>query len=153
MYLVLLVKIMMCSKLRCQKSFKLKHISYQIGKGSTAVQPRLTSVDEIHVPSGNTQGWLVQRSRRGAARAEDAQGSPTQSHISPSILVYVEKTLPGRALTPGTKSDCSGVDGSRSWVWGLGIECCWLMRGVYTCMQCTPTCVRNPSRTVTLPNI
>jgi len=25
---------------------------------------------------------------RGAARAEDAQGTPTQSHISPSILVY-----------------------------------------------------------------
>ena len=24
----------------------------------------------------------------GAARAEDAQGTPTQSHISPSILVY-----------------------------------------------------------------
>ena len=27
-------------------------------------------------------------SRRGAVRAEDAQGTPTQSHISPSILVY-----------------------------------------------------------------
>jgi len=25
---------------------------------------------------------------RGAARAEDAQETPTQSHISPSILVY-----------------------------------------------------------------
>jgi len=25
---------------------------------------------------------------RGAARAEDAQGTPTQSHMSPSILVY-----------------------------------------------------------------
>ena len=25
---------------------------------------------------------------RGTARAEDAQGTPTQSHISPSILVY-----------------------------------------------------------------
>jgi len=30
-------------------------------------------------------------SGRGAARAEDAQGTPTQSHISPSILVYEEK--------------------------------------------------------------
>jgi len=30
-------------------------------------------------------------SERGAARAEDAQGTPTQSHISPSILVYDEK--------------------------------------------------------------
>ena len=27
-------------------------------------------------------------SGRGAARAEDAQGTPTQSHISPTILVY-----------------------------------------------------------------
>ena len=25
---------------------------------------------------------------RGAARAEDAQGTPNQSHLSPSILVY-----------------------------------------------------------------
>jgi len=30
-------------------------------------------------------------SGRGAARAEDAQGTPTQSHISPSILVYEDK--------------------------------------------------------------
>ena len=28
---------------------------------------------------------------RGAAREEDAQGTPTQSHVSPSILVYEEK--------------------------------------------------------------
>ena len=27
-------------------------------------------------------------SGRGAARAEDAQGTPTQSQVSPSILVY-----------------------------------------------------------------
>ena len=31
-------------------------------------------------------GWL--NGGRGAARAEDAQRTPTQSHISPSILVY-----------------------------------------------------------------
>jgi len=30
---------------------------------------------------------------RGAARADDAQGTPTQSHISPSILVYEDKVL------------------------------------------------------------
>jgi len=28
---------------------------------------------------------------RGFTRAEDAQGTPTRSHISPSILVYEEK--------------------------------------------------------------
>ena len=30
----------------------------------------------------------LEGSGRGAARAEDAQGTPTQSHVSPSILVY-----------------------------------------------------------------
>ena len=30
-------------------------------------------------------------SGRGAARTEDAQGTPTQRHISPSVLVYKEK--------------------------------------------------------------
>jgi len=30
---------------------------------------------------------------RGTARAEDAQGTPTQSHISPSIQVYEENTF------------------------------------------------------------
>jgi len=30
-------------------------------------------------------------SGRGAARAKDAQGTPTQSHISPSILVYEDE--------------------------------------------------------------
>ena len=33
------------------------------------------------------------RLREGTARAEDAQGTPAQSHISPSILVYEEKHL------------------------------------------------------------
>ena len=35
-----------------------------------------------------TVGWL---SPRGAARAENAQGKPTQSHMSPSILVYEDE--------------------------------------------------------------
>ena len=34
---------------------------------------------------------------RGATRAEDAHGTPTQSHISPSILVYAENGH----VTPG----------------------------------------------------
>ena len=34
----------------------------------------------------------------GTTRAEDAHGTPAQSHISPSILVYEDKHL-GRALT------------------------------------------------------
>ena len=35
--------------------------------------------------------YLLDISGRGAARAEDAQGTPTQSHISPGILVYEDK--------------------------------------------------------------
>jgi hypothetical protein len=34
------------------------------------------------------------RLRRGAARAEDAQGTPTQSHVSPIILVYEDSGFP-----------------------------------------------------------
>ena len=34
-------------------------------------------------------GWLY-GSGRGTTRADDAQGTPTQSNISPSILVYKE---------------------------------------------------------------
>jgi len=37
-------------------------------------------------------------SGRGTTRAEDAQGTPTQSHISPSILVYEEN--PGNRQEP-----------------------------------------------------
>ena len=37
-------------------------------------------------------------SGRGAARAEDAQGTPTQSQISPSILVHEEYRLPHGAF-------------------------------------------------------
>ena len=35
----------------------------------------------------------------GTARAEDAQGTPTQSHISPSILVYEDETVAVAVLT------------------------------------------------------
>ena len=37
-------------------------------------------------------GWL--NCGRGTTRAEDAQGTPTQSNISPSILVYEDKSDP-----------------------------------------------------------
>ena len=38
----------------------------------------------LHAACDKTQGYLTQR--RGTTRAEDAQGTPTQSRISPSIL-------------------------------------------------------------------
>ena len=34
-------------------------------------------------------------SGRGAARAEDAHGTPTQSHVSPSMLVYEDELSQG----------------------------------------------------------
>jgi hypothetical protein len=37
-------------------------------------------------------------SRRGTPRAEDAQGTPTQSHASPSVLVYEEQPVDLRLL-------------------------------------------------------
>ena len=50
-------------------------------------------------------GWLngflthhIHRGTSGSARAEDAQGTPTQSPISPSILVYDEKQLLCKAI-------------------------------------------------------
>ena len=46
-------------------------------------------------------GQLAQRIWRGAARAEDAQGTPTPSHISPSILVSEDKPT---LLSPAEKS-------------------------------------------------
>ena len=57
----------------------------------------------------------------GAARAEDKQGTPAQSHISPSVLVFTEKLtywnklshllLKGRSLAGGSSGgrDKSGA--------------------------------------------
>ena len=44
---------------------------------------QFTTVDRLRV--GTTNSWDL--SRRGTTRADDAQGTPTQSHTSPSILV------------------------------------------------------------------
>jgi len=43
-------------------------------------------------------GWLNGFSGRGTTRAEDAQGTPTQSHISPSTLASDDKTGSSRRL-------------------------------------------------------
>jgi len=51
-------------------------------------------------------GWLTGFSGRGTTRAEDAQGTPSQSHISPSILVYEEYlTVDFQALIFGSTVD------------------------------------------------
>ena len=49
-------------------------------------------------------------SGKDAARAKDAEGTPSQSHISPSILVYKEKC--GVAVRVGDQ----GVDFTRGQV-------------------------------------
>ena len=55
---------------------------------------RLIGDDRLRV------GWLNSwdLSGRGTTRAEDAQGTPTQSHISPSILVYEDKVVPAAGV-------------------------------------------------------
>jgi len=50
---------------------------------------------------------------RGTARAEDAQGTPTQSHISPSILVYEDYTDASKPLTSSMHGG-RGVAGERA---------------------------------------
>ena len=50
-------------------------------------------------------------SGRGTARAEDAQGTPTQRHISPSILVYENTTLKVVPSSLGSGSGTRLVEG------------------------------------------
>ena len=50
------------------------------------------------MPRSVLSGPLV--SGRGSTRAEDAQGTPTQSHISPSILVYEDYFMPSSPRDP-----------------------------------------------------
>ena len=50
----------------------------------------------------------------GAARAEDAQGTPTQSRISQSILVYEDKTRTLNPTSAVTRSTEAGL--------GLGVD-------------------------------
>ena len=69
-YSILLVKNMLCRKLHCQKVLNLKAFAHKI---------------EIRLR-------VVIDSRLGTTRVKDAQGTPPQSHISTSILVYEEKS-------------------------------------------------------------
>ena len=49
-------------------------------------------------------------SGRGTTRAEEAQGTPTQSHISPSILVYEDKGLGFNPETQPLKNQRRALD-------------------------------------------
>ena len=64
----------------------------QIRNSSRKGQPKLFYSDRLRVR------WL---NGRGTARAADAQGTPTQSHISLSILLYEDK--------PCHEEDTAGV--------------------------------------------
>jgi hypothetical protein len=44
---------------------------------------------------------FVSEVERGAARAKDTQGAPIQSHVSPSVLVYEDESVPGGAAGGG----------------------------------------------------
>ena len=62
----------------------MAHLRLEI---SLMIDSGLVGSTDFH--SSHPQGH--EHSGRGTTRAEDAQGTPTQSHISPSILVYEDK--------------------------------------------------------------
>ena len=62
------------------------------GGGSICLWGNATGALLIRMRAGYL-GVKSQHVSRGTARAEDAQGTPTQSHISPSIPVYEDNRL------------------------------------------------------------
>jgi len=84
---------------------------------------------EATKPSNSTVWRVSGCSGRDTARAEDAQGAPNQIHISPSILVYEEKSSGGDMLVqesfciykaPEFRVQGSGVKVQGSGFRGLG---------------------------------
>ena len=56
----------------------------------------------IFLPGVKDSGLVISTDfGRGTARTEDVQGTPTQSHISPSILVYEDKCTVLRSRVSG----------------------------------------------------
>ena len=83
----------------CQRVVRIAHASQRIFKKMTLKGPyveRLRVEVFIWLEDGHMSpllidsGWIG--SGRGAARAEVAQGIPTQSHVSPSMLVCEDKS-------------------------------------------------------------
>ena len=63
----------------------------------SSVDCDLLSIDRVSINHcWHSHSWDI--SGRGTTRAEDAQETPTQSHISPSILVYEEYPPPAPAF-------------------------------------------------------
>ena len=62
----------------------------------------LMCIENYHTPEPSIHVPKKMRclSGRGTTRAENAQRTPTQSHISPSILVYEEKIVANRVGDP-----------------------------------------------------
>ena len=59
----------MCGKLRCQKSFKLKHISYEIGAILAFVKPDAAAHTVLFPPGfSTTEEGLMQLKYSSAAR-------------------------------------------------------------------------------------
>ena len=55
-------------------------------------------------------------SGRGTTRAEDAQGTPIQGHMSPNILVYEDKMLRSCVKGPHAYAHCPGSQGDPRFV-------------------------------------
>ena len=66
--------------------------------------PAAEKIWHTYASQGQILAWAFRDlSERGAARAKDAQGTPTQSHVSPSILVNVDRLFEG---VPFSLSNC-----------------------------------------------
>ena len=75
------------------------------------------SGNEVTITCITDASGKAHQARRGSARAEDAPKTPTQSHISPSILVYEDKHTPQRADDDSTTRDrdSAGVKTENAW--------------------------------------
>ena len=63
--------------------------------GGKASRERDTPTGKAPTPQGkNSTEKTGKKAGKGTLRAEDTPGTPTQSHISPSILVYEDKKAP-----------------------------------------------------------
>jgi len=95
---------------RCKRKRTLIPISRHVG-AARSFQSRSSSESALSTEHGTHKTatarlwpWLSGKDPKGTARAEYAQGTPTQSHTSPNILVYKDKLfklLPLRSAAAG----------------------------------------------------
>ena len=78
----------MCSGSKAGSNSRLIDFVYHSTLGLRVIKKKKKKCRPRYETSAGT---LCQLDAEGTTRAEDAQVTPTQSHISPSILAYEEK--------------------------------------------------------------